>query len=276
MAEKETTPGRYAVMGNPVAHSKSPVIHRQFAHQFGHPIEYTALWVELDGFADAVQQFRAEGGKGLNVTVPFKPEAFKLADNLSDRAKLAGAVNTLRFEPDAKIFGDNTDGAGLVHDLTKNLNVYLRGKKILLLGAGGAARGVLGPLLQAGAQLTLSNRTLARAQTMADAVAPGAARVLPLEALAGERFDLVINATSAGLSGALPPLPDGLLAPGGGAYDLIYGPGAQPFLDWARRQGAAWMADGLGMLVEQAAESFALWRGVRPATAPVIAALRAG
>ncbi len=168
MAEKDTTPARYAVMGNPVAHSKSPVIHKQFAHQFGHNIEYTALWVDTDGFAEAVEQFRAEGGKGLNITVPFKLEAYRLADNLSDRAKLAGAVNTIRFEPDGKIFGDNTDGTGLVHDLTKNLNVLLRGKKILVLGAGGAARGALGPLLkQNPAVLVIANRTVSKAKELA-------------------------------------------------------------------------------------------------------------
>jgi shikimate dehydrogenase len=265
---------RYYVLGHPVAHSKSPRIHALFAAQTGQDLAYDRLEVPLDGFAATVQRLCAEGVRGCNVTLPFKEQAYALADTPSATARAAQAANTLLFGDDGRIHADNTDGSGLVRDLSANLGVTLRGAHLLLLGAGGAARGVLGPLLQAGARLTLSNRTLAKAQAMADAVAPGAARVLPLEALAGERFDGVINATSAGLSGALPPLPDGLLAPGGGAYDLIYGPGAQPFLDWARRQGAAWTADGLGMLVEQAADAFALWRGVRPATAPVIAALR--
>src|SRR3990167_3526403 len=196
-AEKDTTPARYAVMGNPVAHSKSPAIHKLFAHQFGHNIEYTALWVDTDGFADAVEQFRAEGGKGFNITVPFKLEAFKLADNLSDRAKLAGAVNTIRFEPDGKILGDNTDGTGLVHDLTKNLNVHLRGKKILVLGAGGAVRGALGPLLkQNPVVLVIANRTVSKAKELAQTFAPfGKVEAVGYDELVGKHFDVVINGT---------------------------------------------------------------------------------
>ncbi|MHB8728146.1 MAG: shikimate dehydrogenase [Sulfuricaulis sp.] len=265
-------------MGNPVAHSKSPMIHRQFAHQFGHPIEYTALWVELDGFADAVQQFRAEGGKGLNVTVPFKPEAFKLADNLSDRAKLAGAVNTLRFEPEAKIFGDNTDGTGLVHDLSKNLNVYLRGKKILLLGAGGASRGVLGPLLkQNPAALVVVNRTVSRAKELVKTFAQfGKLEAVGYDELVGKRFDVVINGTSASLKGEVPPLPVNIFTNNAVAYDMMYGDKPTAFLEWAMLHGAATAADGLGMLVEQAAESYLLWHGVRPETRPVISTLRKG
>ena len=201
-ADKETTPARYAVMGNPVAHSKSPGIHKQFAHQFGDNIEYTALWVDLDGFKEAVEQFRAEGGKGLNITLPFKLEAFDLADNLSDRAKLAGAVNTIRFEPDGKIFGDNTDGTGLVHDLTKNLDFQLRGKKILVLGAGGAARGVLGPLLkQNPALLVIANRTVSKAKELAKTFGHiGKVEAVGYDELVGKRFDVVINATSASLT----------------------------------------------------------------------------
>jgi len=278
MAEKDTTPARYAVMGNPVAHSKSPVIHKQFAHQFGHDIEYTALWVDLDGFPEAVQQFRADGGKGLNVTVPFKLEAFSLADSLSDRARLAGAVNTLRFEPDGKIFGDNTDGTGLVHDLTKNLNVPLRDRKILVLGAGGAARGVLGPLIkQHPALLMIANRTVSKAQELARAFAHfGKVEACGYDDLVGKRFDVVINGTSASLKGEVPPLPVNLFTNNAVAYDMMYGDKPTAFLEWAMLHGAATAADGLGMLVEQAAESYLLWRGARPETRQVIAALRKG
>ncbi len=278
MAEKDTTPGRYAVMGNPVAHSKSPVIHKQFAHQFGHNIEYTALWVDLDGFAEAVNQFRAEGGKGLNVTVPFKLEAFKLADNLSDRARLAGAVNTIRLEPDGKIFGDNTDGTGLVHDLTKNLGIHLRDRKILVLGAGGAVRGVLGPLLkQHPALLMIANRTVSKAVELAKAFAHfGKVEACGYGDLVGKRFDVVINGTSASLKGEVPPLPVNLFANNAVAYDMMYGDKPTAFLEWAMLHGAATAADGLGMLVEQAAESYLLWHGVRPETRHVISALRKG
>ena len=266
---------RYCVIGHPVAHSKSPRIHALFAAQTGQDLVYDRLEAPLDGFAATVQGLRAGGVRGCNVTLPFKEQAYTLADETSARADAAQAANTLLFDSDGRVRADNTDGVGLVRDLGANLGVNLRGTRLLLLGAGGAARGVLGPLLEAGAHVTVSNRTFERARALVAGTAPGAARALPLDALAGGIYDIVINATSAGLSGALPELPDGLIAAGGGAYDLIYGPGAQPFLEWAWRQGAAWTADGLGMLVEQAAESFALWRGVRPATAPVIAALRA-
>ncbi|MHB8696468.1 MAG: shikimate dehydrogenase [Sulfuricaulis sp.] len=277
-AEQDTTPARYALMGNPVAHSKSPIIHRQFAHQLGHDIEYTALWVDADGFTQAVQQFRAEGGKGFNITVPFKLEAVKLADNLSDRAKLAGAVNTIRFEPDGKIFGDNTDGTGLVHDLTKNLGIHLRGKKILILGAGGAVRGVLGPLLkQNPAGLVIANRTVSKAKELAKTFAPfGKLEAVGYDELVGRRFDVVINGTSASLKGEVPPLPVNLFANNAVAYDMMYGDKPTPFLEWAMLHRASTTADGLGMLVEQAAESYLLWRGVRPETKLVIAALRKG
>jgi shikimate dehydrogenase len=276
--EKDTTPARYAVMGNPVAHSKSPVIHKQFAHQFGHHIEYTALWVDTDGFAEALEQFRVAGGKGFNVTVPFKLEAFRRADNLSDRAKLAGAVNTIRFEPDGKIFGDNTDGTGLVHDLTKNLGIQLRGKKILVLGAGGAVRGVLGPLLkQNPAALVIANRTVSKAKELVKAFAQfGKIEAGGYDDLVGKRFDVVINGTSASLKGEVPPLPVNLFANHAVAYDMMYGDKPTPFLEWAMLHGAATASDGLGMLVEQAAESYLLWRGVRPETQHVIAALRKG
>ncbi|HRP23738.1 shikimate dehydrogenase [Thauera sp.] len=269
---------RYAVVGNPIAHSRSPQIHAAFARQTGQALRYDALLAPVDGFARTVADFRARGGRGLNVTVPFKLEAFALATRRTPRAEMAGAVNTLAFEADA-ILGDNTDGAGLVRDLEGNLGFALAGCRILLLGAGGACRGALLPLLASQpAALTIANRSVAKAAALAALFAPeaGAASLdaCGFDALAGRRFDLVINATSASLSGALPPLPPGLYAEGALAYDMMYGRGDTPFMAAARADGAARIADGLGMLVEQAAESFALWRGVRPDTAAVLAELR--
>ncbi len=271
-------PARYAVMGNPVAHSKSPRIHAQFAQQLGHSIEYTAIQVDPGGLAQAVDQFRANGGLGLNITVPFKLDAWRLAGRLSARAELAGAVNTLRFEADGALYGDNTDGAGLVRDITGNLGVTLAGKAVLLLGAGGAARGIVGPLLEEKpARLVIANRTVPRARELAEIFSgQGEIEVCGFEALAGRCFDIVINATSASLHDEVPPLPDGLFSPGALAYDLMYADAPTAFLRWAGAHGASRLADGLGMLVEQAAESFFIWRGVRPATAPVIVALRRG
>jgi shikimate dehydrogenase len=269
---------RYAVMGHPVAHSKSPVIHQQFAHQFGHRIEYSAIQVDPGGFAQAVERFRAESGKGLNVTLPFKLEAFRLADQVSERARLAGAVNTLRFEPDGRLFGDNTDGAGLVHDIEINLEVPLRGKNILILGAGGAVRGVLGPILKHHpARVVIANRTVARARELArEFGALGKVEACGYDGLRGQHFEIVINGTSASLKGELPPLPETLFARGALAYDMAYGERPTVFMDWAVLHGAAKVADGIGMLVEQAAESYFVWKGVRPKTAPVIEALRKG
>lgn len=268
---------KYAVVGHPVAHSKSPQIHAVFARLTLQDLSYEAILVPLDGFADAVRAFIAAGGRGMNVTVPFKLEAYALADARSPRAEAAKAVNTLVFSP-AGIHGDNTDGAGLVADLTRNLGFEIAGKRLLLLGAGGAARGVLLPLLeQQPAALYLANRTPGKAHELRAAFA-GRAGACRLEsggfaALAGRQFDLVVNATAASLAGEAPPLPAGLYAPGSLAYDMLYGR-ETPFLAAARAQGAARLADGLGMLVEQAAESFFLWRGVRPPTAPVLAQLR--
>lgn len=264
----------YAVFGNPIAHSKSPLIHAAFARQTGQDMVYSALLAPLDGFEEAVRVFRGEGGRGANVTVPFKEQAFALATRRSERADRAGAVNTLRFE-NQEIFGDNTDGAGLVRDLTRNLGQDLQGRRILLMGAGGAARGVILPLLEhAPASLFVANRTPDKAVALTQSF--GARR----ESLAGGgynsltgRFDLVINATAASLTGDLPPLPDDVFAEGALAYDMMYGKDT-PFLAFARAQGAR-TADGLGMLVEQAAEAFYLWRGVRPDTAPVIQMLKA-
>jgi shikimate dehydrogenase len=278
MAAKEPAPPlKFAVMGNPVAHSKSPRIHALFAHQFRHVIEYTAIEVREEEFETAVERFRAAGGRGLNVTVPFKLDAARLAQNLSERAKHAGAVNTLRFEPDGAIFGDNTDGTGLVHDLTRNLDVYLKDKKILLLGAGGAVRGVVVPLLKAHpAVLVIANRTAARAQELAREFAHfGKTEGCGFgDDLKGRHFDVVINGTAASLKGEVPPLPENLFANHALAYDMMYGDKARTFLDWAARHGAERVSDGLGMLVEQAAESYFVWHGVRPETRSVIQALQ--
>lgn len=264
-------PDRYAVFGNPVAHSKSPFIHAQFAAQTGQDIGYAALLAPLDGFAAAVRSFSAAGGKGANVTVPFKEEAFRLATALTPRARAAGAVNTLSFAGDA-IHGDNTDGAGLVRDLTANLGCVIKGRRILLLGAGGAARGVVLPLLdEQPAELFIANRSADKAQALAAHFRVDGGG---FDTLAGRRFDLVINATSAGLGGAALPLPPGVFAPDSLAYEMLYGR-ETPFMAQAQTDGAR-VADGLGMLVEQAAEAFFIWRGVRPATAPVLASLRGG
>lgn len=265
----------YCLFGNPVGHSKSPAIHAAFAAQCGQDLRYEAILAPADGFAASVRRFVAAGGRGANVTVPFKEEAFRLANRLTSRAELAGAVNTLLFEG-REILGDNTDGAGLLRDLTVNLAFPTRGKRVLLLGAGGAARGVVGPLLDARpAALVIANRTATRARDLAQRFAAVAS---PLGCgypdLADCRFDLVINATSASLAGALPPLPPGIFAPDSLAYDMMYGDRETPFLAFARGLGVSRLADGLGMLVEQAAEAFELWRGVRPDSVPVMAMLR--
>jgi shikimate dehydrogenase len=266
----------YAVFGNPIAHSKSPAIHTGFGASAGQDIVYEARLAPVDGFAQAIAEFVAAGGKGANVTVPFKEDAFRLATRLSDRAARAGAVNTLAFA-DGEVFGDNTDGAGLVRDITINLGYSLSGRRILLLGAGGASRGVIAPLLaEKPAVLFIANRSADKAVKLAESFSD----IAPVSGgsfadLAGKSFDLLINATSASLAGASLPLPPGLFAPGALAYDMMYGKGETPFLQQAREQGAARGADGLGMLVEQAAEAFFVWRGVRPETAPVLADLRA-
>lgn len=260
---------RYAVLGNPISHSKSPQIHALFAKQTGQDISYEAIEAPLDGFAATIERLRSEGYKGCNVTVPFKFNAFKCATELSARAKAAQAVNTLSFEGD-KIIGDNTDGAGLVRDIEQNVGISLAEKNVLLMGAGGASYGVVLPLLTAGAKLTIANRTASKAVELAaqfSAVTGGG-----YENLAGLQFDVIINATSAGLTDSEVPLPEGIFAPGALAYDMMYGR-ETPFMAFARREGAQ-VADGLGMLVEQAAEAFFIWRGVRPDTRPVITALR--
>lgn len=270
-------PDQYAVMGNPIAHSQSPRIHALFAAQTGQQLEYRAILVEPGGFAAAARAFQDAGGKGLNVTLPFKQDAWVFADMLSARAERAGAVNTLSFGPNG-VRGDNTDGPGLVRDLTINQGYRLAGKRILLLGAGGAARGVLQPLLvEQPVQLVIANRTADKARELALRFGDlGRVSGCGFAELAGRQFDLIINATAAGLSGAMPPLPDGVLAADGWCYDLMYGSEPTAFVRWGREQNAAQSLDGLGMLVEQAAEAFQLWRGVRPETPPVMTALRGG
>lgn len=260
---------RYAVIGHPVAHSRSPWIHERFARSTGQDLEYGRIDATPEAFAAAVEAFRSAGGKGLNVTLPHKEAAFRLCRKASARAGAAGAVNTLVLGE--AISGDNTDGAGLVRDVESNEGYRLRGRRVLLLGAGGAARGVVGALLEAGvARLAVANRTVERAHALA-ARFPGVTSC-KFRDLAGERFDVVVNATSAGLEHAALPLPAGLLAEGVLAYEMVYGRDT-PFLA-AARAGGARTRDGLGMLVEQAAESFLVWRGVRPETRAVLAELR--
>ncbi|HUH92824.1 MAG TPA: shikimate dehydrogenase [Casimicrobiaceae bacterium] len=267
----------YAVIGNPIAQSKSPRIHAAFARQLRQDLRYEAILGPLGGFQGAVEGFCAQGGRGLNVTVPFKLDAFALATERTERAEQAGAVNTLKFEG-AGVVGDNTDGAGLIADVRGRLDVMLQGTRILLMGAGGAARGVLLPLLREGpVSITIANRTVDRATALARRFHPfGPVEGGDYARLAGRSFDVVINATSASLYGEVPPVPSGIFAPGALAYDMAYGSGPTAFLGFARDQGAGRLADGLGMLVAQAAESFFLWRGVRPDIEPVIAMLRAG
>lgn len=269
-------PDQYAVIGNPIEHSKSPLIHAAFARQTGEDITYGRILGEPGQFAVAAKRFFAAGGRGLNVTVPFKQDAFELAERLSPRAADAGAVNTLARLPEGALFGDNTDGAGLVRDLTVNQGIAVRDAEVLVLGAGGAVRGVLRPLLdERPARLTIANRTPGKAVELAARFGASIAVAgCGFDALAGRAFDLIVNGTAAGLSGELPPLPDGCLRDGATVYDMLYADRPTAFMEWGRTQGAAIALDGLGMLIEQAAESFLLWRGVRPDTAPVFALLR--
>ncbi|WP_291590215.1 shikimate dehydrogenase [Comamonas sp. UBA7528] len=273
-------PDSYCVMGNPVAHSRSPWIHARFAALTDQALQYDRCLVPLDGFAAALAGFAAAGGQGCNITVPFKLEAAQAATRHSPRVALAGAANTLARQSDGSWYADNTDGLGLVADITRNAGVALAGKDILLIGAGGAAAGVLGPLLeQSPRRIVVCNRTAAKAEALVVQHAELAARQnVVLQAQAQQaldgNFDVVINGTAASLQGAGVPVPATVLRPGSLAYDMMYGPAAAAFLDWAALHGAT-SRDGLGMLVEQAAESFALWRGVRPPSAQVLAELRA-
>jgi shikimate dehydrogenase len=267
---------RYAVIGNPIEHSKSPQIHSAFAKQTGELIMYTRLLGSLDNFARDVRRFMEAGGRGLNVTVPFKQQAWQLADELSDQAQIAGAVNTLSLLENNRLHGDNTDGIGLIRDLHNNHGFEFSGRRILLLGAGGAVRGVVRPLLeQQPNQVVIANRTAAKAYTLAQGLLTyGQVAGCGLDELVGMQFDLIINGTAAGLEGETPQIPDNILAPGGWCYDMLYAKQATAFQLWGRQHQAARSLDGLGMLVEQAAESFRLWRGMLPATAPVIQMLR--
>ena len=272
------TPARLAVVGNPVAHSRSPQIHARFAAATGRAVEYTRIESPLDQFVATVRAFADSGARGCNVTVPFKGEAFAACARLSDRARRAEAVNTIAFEADGW-FGDNTDGAGLVRDIELNAGVPLRGKRVLLLGAGGAAAGAIDALLGARpAALVVANRTAAKAQALIERFAASAARLdVPLSATAletpGADFDVLVNATAASMQAAVPPLPPGTLKPGALALDMMYGAATLPFLRWARAQGAV-ARDGLGMLVEQAAEAYFVWMGVRPGTFQLLTELR--
>lgn len=267
---------RYAVMGNPVSHSKSPFIHAAFARQCGHKISYDAIQVDAGGFTQALGNFQAAGGKGVNITVPFKQEAFALCNEVSLRAQQAKAVNTITFRADGTRYGDNTDGVGLVRDILHNHGGVMAQQRILLLGARGAARGVVGPLLaEMPTQLVIANRTPDKALELAAEFSDmGTVTGCGFPALAGKSFDLIINATAASLHQELLPLPEDVVAHGGWCYDMMYSLQPTIFMRWANEHGADKALDGLGMLVEQAAEAFYLWRGVHPQTAPVIAALR--
>lgn len=266
---------QYVVFGNPIGHSKSPLIHRLFADQTGQQLEYSTVLAPLDDFSMCAQGFFKQG-LGANVTVPFKEEAYRLVDSLTPRAKRAGAVNTLSKQADGSLQGDNTDGAGLVRDLTVNAGVQLTGKRILLLGAGGAVRGVLEPLLAHNpASLVIANRTVEKAEQLAREFADLGPVAASGFSWLEEPVDLIINATSASLAGELPPISASLIEPGNTVcYDMMYGKEPTPFCRWASEHKAAKVLDGLGMLAEQAAEAFFIWRGVRPDTAPVLDELR--
>ena len=268
--------GHYAVIGNPIGHTKSPLIHSAFASHTAQDIAYSAIDAPLDGFRQAADEFRAAGGRGMNVTAPFKLDAFAYATDLTEQAQLAGAVNALKFEG-GKVFAQNFDGIGLVRDIVHNLGFQLGGRRVLLLGAGGAARGALLPILaQQPDRLLIVNRTERKAYALAEQFAaygePSASSYPELAAM-NARFDIVINATSASLRGELPPVHTEVFSPDGLAYELAYGKGLTPFLRLAQGAGVRRLADGVGMLVEQAAESFAWWRGVRPDTGAVIKTL---
>jgi len=265
---------KYCVFGNPIEHSRSPLIHQWFAKNTNQELNYQTQLADLDGFANAITQFIAQGGKGANVTVPFKEQALTIADELSERARLAGAVNTLTFK-NGKIYGDNTDGEGLVQDLLRN-KIQLKNSRILLLGAGGAAKGVLLPLLaQHPVSIVIANRTISKATALIEQFKDTKLSVCGFEQTSASNVDIIINATSASLSGKLPAIPAAIITKTTVCYDMVYGKELTPFLMWAKAQGAHRVIDGLGMLVGQAAVSFAIWRGVTPEVAPVIARLQA-
>ncbi|MFW0952312.1 shikimate dehydrogenase [Vibrio parahaemolyticus] len=265
---------RYAVFGNPIGHSKSPFIHTLFARQTNQSLTYTAECAPVGGFIEAAKAFFADGGKGCNVTLPFKEDAYQFASRLTERAQLAGAVNTLKKLDDGEIIGDNTDGAGLVQDLLQH-QVVLEGARILIIGAGGAARGVIKPLLdQKPTSLTITNRTFSKAEELAELFsAYGPVTAKEMNTIA-EEFDVIINSTSASLSGELPAISSSVFAANSTSYDMMYGKGGTTFNQWAKQHGAAHAYDGLGMLVGQAAESFMLWRGLRPGAKQILRELR--
>jgi shikimate dehydrogenase len=278
MSDASSKPDRYAVMGHPIDHSWSPFIHGMFARQTGQNLTYRLLDVPPEKFRSAAVEFFTTGGRGLNVTVPHKPAAAEFVNRLTARAETAGAVNTILAEPNGELMGDNTDGIGLLTDLTTNLGLRIAGLRILILGAGGATRGVLGPLLDARPSiLTIANRTPERAAELVEEFSkPGTLTGCGFEDIKDEEpWDLLINATSASLKGATPLISPTLIGPDTLCYDMAYGKGDTSFTRWAREQGAERTVKGWGMLVEQAAESFHLWRGVRPDTGPVLAALQA-
>ncbi|WP_338560386.1 shikimate dehydrogenase [Erwinia sp. E_sp_B04_7] len=265
----------FAVFGNPVTHSKSPRIHQLFAEQTGIDHPYGRICAPVEGFSSSLSEFMQQGGKGANVTLPFKEQAYEMADELTERAALAGAVNTVKRLEDGRLLGDNTDGIGLLTDLNR-LELIKPADRILLVGAGGAARGVILPLLSYGCSLTITNRTLSKAQMLADAFQhAGVIHAQALDQLEGEQFDLIINATSSGIGGDIPALSGTLITQHTRCYDMFYQATATPFLKWCQQQGAVEMADGLGMLVGQAAHSFFLWHGMLPDITPVIAVLKA-
>ena len=275
---------QYAVIGNPIAHSKSPLIHRMFAQQSNDAMHYDTILSPIDAFSESIAKFKAQGGKGLNVTVPFKEQAWDLADELSDYAQAAGAVNTLVFKEDGRIYGANTDGIGLVRDLNAHYPIELQGKRILLLGAGGAAKGVIQPLLEQNIrQLVIANRTEERANTLASDFSTMATD-LNSEIQGGSyndlreqgQFDLIINATAASLQGIMPPMPASCLHQQSVCYDMMYSNRPTAFEHWCKDNGAALVTNGLGMLVEQAAESYFIWRGHQPNTKPVLESFLAG
>lgn len=266
---------RYGIMGNPIQHSKSPIIHRLFAEQTGQQIQYSPMLVDLNGLAEALEQFQAEGGKGVNITLPFKHRAFTLVDAMTERAQKAEAINTIKFNEDGTRFGDNTDGIGLIKDLKVNQGFTIKNTRVLILGAGGAVRGILDAILtEKPKEVVITNRTESKADALAEDFADaGNVQACPLDLLENNSFDLVINGTSASLQGEMLDLPGSILKEGALCYDMVYGRGMTPFLRWAKEQGSEYCLTGIGMLVEQAAESFALWRNVKPNTKPVLAAL---
>lgn len=269
----KATPDQYRVFGNPIEHSRSPEIHHIFASKSQQVIDYQKQLVDIDGFSQAISDFIEQNGKGANVTVPFKEQALALADELTERASLAGAVNTLSFKG-GKIYGDNTDGEGLVQDLLSN-QVTIKQSRILLLGAGGAVRGVLLPLLAQGpSSIVIANRTVSKADNICQQFADNRLSATGYNELVNRNFDIIINATSASLAGDLPPIPTNIISSKVVCYDMVYGKSDTPFLQWSREQGAIKVIDGLGMLVEQAAVSFEVWRGVKPEVQIVINKLR--